>query len=409
MDTIARRAKLLLEENAGVKQPVAETAAALQVSDRHLRRAFQAACHVSPIEYLQTYRLLLAKNLLTETSLSMTDIAFASGFGSITRFNTLFKDHYRITPGEFRKNSARRKNRQITVKIGYRPPYAYDAIFRFLQERRIPGAEKAEGGIYSRTIRVQKDGRPVCGIMTVSNDEKHSALDLTVSEDLLCALSQVIGKVKKLFDLYCDPYAVYDTLEGFEKVLPGAFRMSLRIPGSVDDFEICVRAIVGQPISVRAACTLLKHLADAFGQSTRSDAGLPHLFLTAEDILSIPEDIAAALGPLGIPRRKANAIQAAAALIAGEKTDFGSCSAPKEAMAKLLRIKGIGPWTARYIAMRAMNDTDVLLDSDHEMARLLSLHRLTAADMEPFRPWQSYLTAGLWELGREENEKAFRS
>ena len=293
--SIATMAAKLLEENISDEQNIEEIADILQVSSRHLRRVFKEEYNVTPTEYLQTSRLLLAKKLLTDTNISILDVAMASGFGSLRRFNDVFKKQYNLTPSHFRKEvseSNSNKNNDITIKIGYHSPYRYNDLLKFLECRAIDGVEKIEKGKYYRTIRIKKNNEYITGYIIVSNNEKKSEINLTISDTLLKVLPQVIGKVKNLFDLNCEPYSIYDNAKNINKTIPNSFLIGTRIPGSIDDFEICVRAVIGQLVSIKSACTLLQRITEKFGNKINTNIeGLDYLFPTPEDILNIKDNI----------------------------------------------------------------------------------------------------------------------
>lgn len=293
--SIAARAVKLLEENIVDEGNIEEIADILQVSSRHLRRVFKEEYNVTPIEYLQTSRLLLAKKLLTDTNISILDVAIASGFGSLRRFNDLFKKQYNLAPSHFRKEVKHQNtkgNKDITIKIGYHLPYRYNDILKFLKSRAIYGIDKIEKGKYYRTIRIKKNNEYVTGYIIISNNEKKSAIDLTISDTLLKVLPQVIGKVKNLFDLNCEPHSIYETLKDVNETIPNSFLIGTRIPGSIDDFEICVRAVIGQLVSVKSATTLLQRITEKIGNKANTNIDdIDYLFPTPEDILKIKDNI----------------------------------------------------------------------------------------------------------------------
>ncbi len=410
--TIAARAVKLLEENIADERSIEEVANILGVSDRHLRRVFKEEYNVTPIEYLQTSRLLLAKKLLTDTNISILDVAIASGFGSLRRFNDLFKRQYSLAPSHFRKEVKHQNtkgNKDITIKIGYHLPYRYNDILNFLKSRAIYGIEKIEKGKYYRTVRIKKNNEYITGYIIVSNNEKKSAIDLTISDTLLKVLPQVIGKVKNLFDLNCEPYSIYETLKDVNKTISNSFLIGTRIPGSIDDFEICVRAVIGQLVSVKSATTLLRRMTEKIGNKINTNInGLDYLFPTPEDILKIKDYISDVLGPLGITKTKSNVIKELAILFTSQRVDFSNCIDTKAEMKRLLDIKGIGEWTAKYIAMRTMNDTDILLDSDYAIKKIMENYKLNITVFEKYKPFRSYITIGIWN-SLEENQKIRRN
>lgn len=255
---IAYTAKILLEEKMNSDAVIEEVCKIVGCTDRHLRRVFHEEFGVSPIEYIQTCRLLLAKKLLTDTKVRITDVAFSSGFGSIKRFNTLFKEKYKLTPTSFRKESKNKEAEEILIKIGYKKPYDYEGILKILSARIIDGVEKVENKEYIRTIQITKQDKRYCGMIKISNDKNKNCLNLMITEELLKVLPEVIAKVKNLFDIYIDPNLIYEALKSINEINPNLFVRGTRIPGGVDDFEIGVRAIIGQLVSVKAARTTLK-------------------------------------------------------------------------------------------------------------------------------------------------------
>lgn len=208
---LAKQAARYIEEHCGDNKSLEELAAKLGYTDRHLRRVFAEEYNVSPLEYMQTCRLLLAKNLLTDSGLSVIDVAMASGFGSLRRFNDLFQKQYHLSPSGFRKQAkaGKYKYNSITVALGYQPPYEWKRILRFLSLRAISGVEVVSNGSYSRTVRMNgKDGKELFGWFSVSNCPEKNVLSVTLSDSLLPVLPQVLGCIRNLFDLYCEPLAV---------------------------------------------------------------------------------------------------------------------------------------------------------------------------------------------------------
>ena len=203
---LARSAALLMEEDHLPGRKISEVAAMLGITDRHLRRVFFAEYGVSPVQYLQTRRLLLAKSLLSDTHLTVTDVAMAAGFGSIRRFNDLFKTHYRLAPNRLRKQDRREGNSDgITLSLGYRPPYAWDSLISFLAMRAIPGVESVAGGSYRRTAAIKTGEATHYGWVSVANRPKQNALSVAVATTLLPVLPQVLERIRFLFDVNCSP------------------------------------------------------------------------------------------------------------------------------------------------------------------------------------------------------------
>lgn len=402
---IADIAKVLLEEKMNSRTAIDDVCRVIGCSSRHLRRVFQEEYGVSPIEYIQTCRLLLAKKLLTDTNLTVADVAFASGFGSVKRFHTLFKEKYHLTPGNFRKSASKKAPHDIIVKIGYKKPFRYEDLLRFFEERTIHGVERVENGQYIRSIQARKDGKSHKGIIRISNDEKKGCINLAITHSLLPVLPEIIAKIKNMFDIYAEPEVIYENIKSINTIIPGAFLKGTRIPGSADDFEICVRAILGQLVSVKAARTTLGKFAEAFGEKTDQEQEGFLLFPTYDKFLCPESEIAGMLGPLGITKTKARAIWGAANYLRTKDAEFSECLDPAAEIKNLMEIKGIGKWTAQYISMRAMKNTNILLDTDHAVKKIIAefpaLGETKLTDR--WNPWKTYVTIGLWNsLSREE-------
>ena len=399
---LAYRVARMLEENCGSGQHIGEIAARLGYTDRHIRRVFTAEYNVTPVQYLQTCRLLLAKNLLTDTDLSVLDVAMAAGFGSLRRFNGLFKERYRLSPTALRKRRTAEKgpNDAITLTLGYRPPYRWEPILHFLAERAISGVESVKDGAYVRTVRLSTTGgKSIYGWVRVGHKPEQNALTVTVSETLWPALPQVLARIRRLFDLYCGPDTIYEALQTMNGIRPGLCVLGTRLPGCFDAFEMAVRAVLGQQISVKAAGTLAARVATTYGTPVQTGiAGLTHVFPSPEDILALGGDIENHLGALGVTSTRSKAIYELARAVAQREIDFDLCAQPEEEIKKLMAIRGVGSWTAQYIAMRAMGWPDAFLETDAGVKKALAPY--TSKELlgmaETWRPWRSYATINLW-------------
>src|SRR4051812_32785934 len=251
-----------------------DLASQLGVTSRHLRRVFGEEFGVSPIEYAQTQRLLLAKRLLTDTRMPVIDVAFASGFASLRRFNDAFRGRYRMTPGGLRRDAAaERPSDRLTFDLAYRPPYDWESMLAFLERRAIPGVEAVHRNAYRRTVRLT--GRKTAtGWIEVAPSRQRSALRVAASASLAMAIPALLARVKHLFDLSSDPGEIAAALGPIAAVHPG-----LRLPGAVDGFEMAVRAILGQQVTVRAATVIAGRVARAFGEAIETPFdSLTHLF-----------------------------------------------------------------------------------------------------------------------------------
>ncbi len=399
---LAQRAARMLEENCGSGQSIEEIAEQLGCTDRHLRRVFAAEYNVSPVQYLQTCRLLLSKNLLTDTNLSVLDVAMAAGFGSLRRFNDLFKKHYRLSPTALRKRmpEEKKQSKDIILSLGYRPPYRWEEILDFLALRAVPGVETVKNKEYWRTVRLlDANKKYICGWIRVSHAAKKNALTVALSEALLPVLPQVLARVRHLFDLYCDPEAVYEILAPMNDIRPGLCVLGTRLPGCFNAFEMAVRAVLGQQITVKAARTLAERFTGAFGTPVQTDMeDLTHLFPLPEDILALDGPVEDHLGPLGITSARARTIYELAKVSERGEIAFNPCVQPEREMEKLLAIRGIGNWTAQYIAMRTMGWTDAFLETDVGVKKALEPHstKELLQMAEAWRPWRSYATINLW-------------
>lgn len=401
-NALARKAARLLEESCGSGMSLTELAGYLGCTDRHLRRVFMEEYHVTQVEYLQTCRLLMAKNLLTDTDLSVIEVAMAAGFGSLRRFNELFQKQYRLSPTSLRKEIKEGKEKQsdITVGLGYRQPYEWQKILCFLSMRAIPRVETVRDGFYFRTVR-QTDikGKPIIGWIKVGNNPQKNILSVTISESLITVLPWILEHIRRLFDLYCDPEVVFEALSSMNKIKPEFSVKGTRVPGCIDPFEMSVRAVLGQQITVKAANTLAGRMAEKLGTPIETwIQDLNYVFPSPEDILKLKGRIEDHLGPLGIIATRARTIQSLAQVFASREIDCSLCADPEKEMKKLMQLPGIGAWTAKYIAMRAMGWIDAFLETDYGIKK--SLGPMTAKEMvtksEEWKPWRSYATVSLW-------------
>lgn len=399
---LAHKAARLLEESCGTGQSLEELAGRLGCTDRHLRRVFMEEYHVTPVQYLQTCRLLLAKNLLTDTRLSVLDVAMAAGFGSLRRLNDLFKKHYNLSPTDLRKNmeKGKKQDSKITIALGYHPPYRWEEILNFLSQRAIPGVEATDGNRYMRTVRLKgRDDKTFCGYISVENYQKKNTIMVTLSDTLLPVLPQILARVKRLFDLYCEPDVVFETLQAMNEIRSDVCVPGIRVPGCFDAFEMAVRAILGQQITVKAASTLAGKIAKTYGTPVETGVdGLSHTFPTAEDILHLSGQIEEHLGVLGVIASRSRSILALAEKLESREILLDDSADPEREMKKMLEIKGIGNWTAKYIAMRTLGWTDTFLETDIGIKHALpdySPKELLALS-ERWRPWRSYATMNLW-------------
>ncbi|WP_283139846.1 DNA-3-methyladenine glycosylase 2 family protein [Rhizohabitans arisaemae] len=376
------RALRLIDEGVADERGVAGLAGRLHVTERHLHRLFTTELGAGPLAVARTRRLLLAKQLLTETAMPITDVAFASGFGSVRQFNATFQEMYGFAPRDLR--TARPAARPaLTLRLDYRPPYDHETLFGFLTARAIPGVEVADTTGYARTVPG--------GTIRLRPADGH--VRLTVDTDDARQLPRIVARCRRLLDLDADPESINGVLGADPALAPLVdARPGLRVPGAYDGFELAVRAVVGQQISVKGARTLLGRIAATAGTPLAEPRdGLTTRFPTAEELAGTD------LTGLGLTGRRVATLHALAVSVADGDLDLGGGAEPAHVIDALLRLPGIGPWTASYIALRALRDPDAWPDGDLGLRR--AVERLPApADPGRWRPWRAYAALHLWNL-----------
>jgi AraC family transcriptional regulator, regulatory protein of adaptative response / DNA-3-methyladenine glycosylase II len=368
-------------------------AAGLGISSRQLRRTVRKELGVSPVELAQTNRLLLAKRLIAETQLPMAEVAFAAGFESVRRFNGLFRSHYRLTPGALRRSKAEPGD-SIRLTLAYRPPLDWPALLRFLAARAIPGVECVTDDTYGRTVGIGARR----GWLRVAPVADRPLLSVDLSTELAPALPSILVRLRNLFDLDARPDVIAGHLAG-DRLLARSVkrRPGLRVPGGFDSFELATRAILGQQVSVRGASTLAGRLAERFGEPIRTPLGcLNRIAPTAEALANESGPSPAAIG---LPQARAESIRALADAVARGALDLDPSAEPIDVVAQMQELPGIGPWTAQYVAMRALRRPDAFPAGD--LGLLKASHLKSAAALEkasaPWRPWRAYAAMHLWE------------
>jgi AraC family transcriptional regulator, regulatory protein of adaptative response / DNA-3-methyladenine glycosylase II len=380
-----------IEEHALSTAGVSDLAASLGVSARHLRRVTEAELGVSPIELAQTQRLLLAKRLLKETSLSQTQIAFASGFNSVRRFNALFKLRYGLSPRQVRGKSLDAGS--LCVQLDFRPPFAWNSLLAYLRMRAIPGVEMADATHYRRTVRIGESK----GWISVSMLPTGTALNLELSPSLTPVFGAVIARVKHLFDLDAIPDAVSNLLNKDVLLAPTVRRLpGLRVAGAFDGFELAVRTVLGQQVSVKGATTIAGRWAATFG--TRIDTPFPQLTYlspSAGHMLDVAHERVAALGMVSA---RARCLVGLAKAVAERKVVLSCASNVEEQIEALMSLPGIGPWTANYIAMRALRWPDAFPTGDLMLMRASQANQKQLQERaKAWQPWRAYAAHYLWQ------------
>jgi AraC family transcriptional regulator, regulatory protein of adaptative response / DNA-3-methyladenine glycosylase II len=392
------RALGLIEAGALDEASVDALASRLGLGERQLRRLFREHLGASPLAVAQTRRVLLAKQLIHETQLPMTEIAFAAGFGSIRRFNETFHDLFGRPPRSLRRAGGQEISAgpqgEVNLLLRYQPPYDWPIMLAFLERRAIPGIERVSGGSYARTIEL--DG--VQGILSVRPGDANT-LKAAIRFPKLSALPAIIARLRRVFDLAADPLAIAAHLAEDPWLAPlVAARPGLRVPGAWDGFELALRAVLGQQITVTGAARLAGRLVAAYGKALPTpDGALTHTFPP-------PEVIAAAdLSSLGMPKSRAATLSAVAAALVADPELLSVTRGLEEAVQKLRTIRGIGEWTAQYIALRQLREPDAFPAADLGLIRALAdvdgkrpAESEVLARAEKWRPWRAYAAQHLW-------------
>jgi AraC family transcriptional regulator of adaptative response / DNA-3-methyladenine glycosylase II len=389
------RALCLIGENGLEEGGMEGLADRLGVGSRHLRRLFMRHLGAPPSVVAQTRRLHFAKKLLDETSLSMTNIAIASGFGSARRFNAAIRKTYRRTPTQIR-SLMRLKTvqpvNQYLFHLRFRPPYHWKGMLAFLAARAIPGVEVVDEktGTYRRSI--SRNGQH--GWFEVALEKGNDSLALRLEFADPHELFPIVERIRSLFDLNADFGAIAKALcTDAELAKRIRAEPGLRVPGCWNGFELATRAILGQQITVKGATTLAGRLAQSFGRQFSDGAdGLTHLFPVPEDLVD------ARLENIGLTGSRAETVRALARAVRDGRIRFDRAAESDAVLARLREIPGIGDWTAQYVAMRALGEPDVMPSGDLGLLRALNLKtsRELEKRAEAWRPWRSYASMYLW-------------
>jgi AraC family transcriptional regulator, regulatory protein of adaptative response / DNA-3-methyladenine glycosylase II len=406
------RALALITDGAldGSGASVETLAERLGLGERHLRRLFQQHLGASPIAVAQTRRVLFAKQLVHETRMPMTEIALAAGFGSVRRFNETFHQLFGRPPSALRrKSSAGSAGAGVTLQLRYRPPYDWTSMLGYLEARTIPGIEVVENGSYLRTVEV----RGIAGSVEVKHLPRRQSLGVTIRFPDVRSFPAIVTRVRRLFDVGADIETIDAHLSCDPLLAPlVARRPGLRAPGGWDGFELAVRAILGQQISVAAARRLAGHLVALHGTPAPAGyvthPGLSHVFPSAERLASA-ESI-----DLAMPGTRRASVKALAEAAAADPCLFRPFGTIEEAIARLRAIRGVGEWTAQYIALRAIREMDAFPASDIGLlrgatrlagARLQSTSTSLLDRAESWRPWRAYAAQHLWAIDATDTGK----
>ncbi len=381
---------------------VAQLADEIGLSERQLRRQFVQHVGAAPLAVHTTQRLLLAKQLLTETRLPVTDIAFASGYRSLRRFNQAFVEGCGMPPSRLRVATAENPGETIRLKLVYRPPYDFAGILDFLATRAIDGLEQVDAVSYRRVL----GPADAPAWVNISQASAPNTLLLQIEAQHLPLLPDVIRRVRRLFDLDAQPDAIARVF-ATDPLLASAVQAApgIRVPGAFDGFETAVRAVLGQQVSVAGARTLCTRLVHAWGASvSTAEAANTRLFPTATVLAD------ADVKSIGMPTARANSIRTLARAARDGEIDLERMQ-PLAAFVDLLcTLPGIGPWTAHYIAMRCLHHPDAYPAGDLVVRKQLGVgEAISTADAErraeTWRPWRSYAVMHLWRLSAIPSKK----
>lgn len=392
--TTARWAAARIEAGALNEGDLERLADEYGLSSRQLRRVIEQEYGVTPVELAQTRRLLLAKQLLTDSRLRMAEVAFASGFSSVRRFNHLFKSRYGLSPSDLRRTGESAEAADtITLKIAYRPPLAWAHLLGFLAGRGAAGVECAQGTRYLRTVKIGTHR----GWLAAQPLPEQNLIRVDIALTLMPVLPQMLARLRRTLDLDANPQIIEAQLARDARLAPLLRRTpGLRVPGAFDGFELALRAILGQQVTVKAATTLFGRFARAFGENIQTPfEGLTHLAPEAERIARAKlQDLI----DLGLTQKRAQTIHGLAKTLTAGELSLEPAADPEAVMARLKELPGIGDWTAHYIGMRALRYPDAFPHGDLGLLKALQLRKpkdvLVAA--EGWRPWRAYAALHLW-------------
>lgn len=395
----AQRALALIAEGALEENSIEVLATKVGLSGRQLRRVFLEHTGATPMAVHNTRRLLLAKQLLTETQLPMTQVAFAAGFKSLRRFNAAFREGCSMAPTAIRRQRTETPAGALRLRLAYRPPLDFPMMLAFFARRTIPGIERVNIDSYERVIGPASSSTWI----RVTADPSRPELILEISDTDPRLIPNIVRKVRRLFDLDADLAAVQAGLIA-EPMLAKAMRSrpGLRVPGGWDGFEVAVRAVLGQQISVAGATTLTSRLVNGYGQERIVERpGLNRVFPTPESLVDAP------LEKLGLPKSRAGTLRSLAAACLDGRVGFQAGQRLDEFVSNFIELPGIGPWTAQYVAMRALSHPDAFPAGDLILQQMLGANkrlslRETEARSQPWRPWRAYAVLHLWHLAGQQ-------
>ncbi|GAB4103281.1 AlkA N-terminal domain-containing protein [Micromonospora taraxaci] len=394
---VVGRAMRLIADGVVDRAGVPGLASRLGYTERHLHRMLSAEMGAGPLALARAQRAQTARILIETTDLGMAEIAFAAGFGSVRQFNDTLREVYASAPSDLRTARGRQQAATgagtITLRLAYRPPLHAQALLDFLAVRALPGVDEVRDGTYRRGLRLPHG----IGEVALTPADGHVAATLRLTD--LRDLAPAVARCRRLLDLDADPTAIDATLAADPALARAvAAEPGVRLPRAVDGFEMAVRAVVGQQVSVTAAqktlTRLLTHQVDH--EVDEADGDRMRGFLSAEELLGLPDS------GFGMPSARRETLRGLARVVADGALDLAPGVDREEAVRQLVALPGIGPWTANYLAMRALGDPDILLSTDLAVRRgaaalgLPDTQKTLDGYAERWRPWRSYATIRLW-------------
>ena len=402
-DDAVQRALALIADGALQDASIETVAAQVGIGSRQLRRVFLAHTGATPIAVHTTRRLLLAKQLLTETTLPVTQVALAAGFNSLRRFNAAFLEGCGMAPTAIRRQRGEAPSGALALRLVYRPPLDFSTMLAFLAKRAIPGIERVNAASYERVV----GARDASTWIRVTADRAKPELHLEISNTDPRSIPDIVRRVRRMFDLDADLAAVHSILRD-EPLLAKAIkrRPGLRVPCGWDGFEIAVRAVLGQQVSVAGATTLARRIVETYGErrnDARDDIGhasLDRIFPTPERLRDAP------LESIGLPKSRAATLRTLAAAVIDGHIHFRPGQRIDAFVESMVALPGIGPWTAHYVAMRALGYPDAFPAGDLILQQMLGdekrlSERATEARSQAWRPWRAYAVLHLWHLAND--------
>lgn len=388
------RAMRLIADGVVEREGVEGLANRLGYSQRHVTRMLTQELGAGPLALARSNRAHAARILIETTEMPMSDIAFAAGFASIRQFNESVRHVYALSPTEMRGRRRTTPTGRVTLRLAVRQPFHVDGLLEFLGGRTIAGVERIDGRTYARVLRLPHG----LGAVQLTLHDDHVACELELAD--LRDTAVAVQRCRRLLDLDADPQAIDEVLSDDPLLAPlVAAAPGLRLPSQVDGFEVAVRAIVGQQVSVAGARTILGRFAEAYGNPVAFDLaashGLTHAFATPEALAEADDTT------LSMPRSRARALIGVAQAVADGKIELDPGADREAVRADLVALPGIGPWTADYISMRALAHPDVMLETDLIIRRMLERHGVEPERTERWKPWRSYAAMHLWRASAD--------